>query len=97
MIGGAPEGLLSSEQVDALSSAAVVLLDRFFSLIWVVQVEVSGGRSNRRPGYADQPLLDLLIELDDHIDRTEALGRFIGQIQPVGKISGPGGPRKPFA
>lgn len=36
-------------------------------------------------GTADQPLLDLLIELDEHIDRTEGLGRFIGQIQPVGK------------
>ena len=36
-------------------------------------------------GTADQRLLDLLIELDEHIDRTEGLGRFIGQIQPVGK------------
>lgn len=31
MIGDAPEGLLSSEQVDALRSATVVLLDRFFA------------------------------------------------------------------
>lgn len=31
MIGDAPEGLLSAEQRDALRSAAVVLLDRFFA------------------------------------------------------------------
>jgi DNA helicase-2/ATP-dependent DNA helicase PcrA len=36
-------------------------------------------------GTADQHLLDLLVELDEHVDRTEGLGRFIGQIQPVGK------------
>lgn len=36
-------------------------------------------------GPAEQRFLDLLIELDAQIDRTEGLGRFIGQIQPVGK------------
>lgn len=36
-------------------------------------------------GLADQSFLDLLVELDEHIDRAEGLGRFIGQIQPVGR------------
>ena len=36
-------------------------------------------------GGCEDRFRDLLMDLDDEVDRSEGLGRFLGQIQPVGK------------
>ena len=36
-------------------------------------------------GECEDRFADLLLELDDYVDRTEGLGRFLGQIQPIGQ------------